>query len=86
MDLNHYQDAKEQIRAFGGHLVVNNVNPGTRAKAMGLRSGDAIKRINGKDMNTVSDVLAAVQKSESLKIEIIREQNSVTLDECSGNK
>jgi hypothetical protein len=79
IDLNDYDHAEEQIRAFGGHLVVNKVDAGTRAADMGLRVGDVIQRVNGKDMATVFDVLSAVQAAESLKIEILRDGKSVTV-------
>src|SRR4051812_18670080 len=59
MDLNHYDNGPADAREFGGNLVINGVNAGSRAEKMGFRVGDVIKRINGKDVATVQDVLRA---------------------------
>ena len=81
MDENHYEGGEKQIREFGGNLVVNVVTAGSRAEKMGLKIGDAIKRINGKDMGTVPDVASAVRDADLLKIEVIRAHKSITIEE-----
>lgn len=86
VDENRNGGGQEAIQMFGGNLVVNAVKPGSRADTMGLKEGDAIKRINDKDMNTVQDVQAVVRDAERLKIEVIREQVPLTLEETSGNQ
>ena len=85
MDENHYEGGQEAIRAFGGNLVVNVVAAGSRAEKMGLKVGDAIKRINGKDMSTAADVVSAVRDADLLKIEVIREQKSLSVEEKAAN-
>jgi S1-C subfamily serine protease len=75
------KDGPAQIPSFGGNLIVNEVSPGSRAERLGLRMGDAIKWINGKEMTTAEDVVDAVQRSEKLKIEVIRNNAPRTFDE-----
>src|SRR4051794_10072443 len=72
MDENLYEGGQGAIRSFGGNLVVNDVLPGSRAEKMGLKVGDAIKRINDKEMSTTDDVLSAVRDADLLKIDVIR--------------
>ena len=81
MDANHYADAANRIRGFGGNLIVNFVKRGSRAEKMGLRQADVIKRINGKDMSTVDDVLDAVKTGQALKIEILRKRKPLVVSE-----
>lgn len=80
VDLNT-QHQEDQIPDFGGNLIVNEVKPGSRAERLGLRVGDAIKWINGEEMKTGRDVIDAVQSSDKLKIEVIRDHKPHTFDE-----
>ncbi|MDB5320157.1 MAG: hypothetical protein JWN40_1788 [Phycisphaerales bacterium] len=85
MDENHYEGGQTAILEFGGNLVVNVVTAGSRAEKMGLKPGDAIKRINGQAMGTVPDVASAVRDAELLKIEVIREKKWLVVEEKAAN-
>ena len=87
VDESRKDGGQELIKYFGGNLVINKVIEGSRAEKMGLKLGDAIKgRINGKGMKTVPDVVSAVREAELLKIEVIREKKSLTLEEKEANE
>ena len=90
MDLRHYADAERQIAAFGGTLIVNAVAPGSRAERMGFRVADVVKRVNGNDVATVADVIAAVQAAvqaaQALEIEVLRDGVQLLLRETPANR
>ena len=81
VDVGTGRDAAKQLAAAGGNLVVDEVSVGSRAERMGFQAGDVIKRINGKPVTTLRDVVAAVHGAERLKVEILRDHRQVTLSE-----
>jgi len=81
-DLRNDPNQKGLIEEFGGHLIVQAALPRSRAERMGLKSGDVIRRINGKEVDTVRDVQDAVRETDKLfEIEILRKKEPMTLRE-----
>ncbi len=81
MDERYLGDGAEEIPKLGGYLVVNGVIKGSRAEKMGLQALDVIKRINGRDLSTMEEVISAVRADGLLKIEVLRSRTPLTLQE-----
>ncbi len=45
------------VPAAGGGFVVRNIQPGSLYEQIGLKKGDVIKKVNGKTINTMNDVM-----------------------------
>lgn len=69
------------IENFGGNLLVQTVRQGSLAERMGFQPGDVIVRINAKEMKTVPEVLEAVRTASSLHVDILRNQQPMTLSD-----
>jgi hypothetical protein len=82
-DLHRMGFTEDRIRELGGTLVINGVVGGSIAEKMGLRSGDIIRRVNGKQVRTIQDVIRQVQVPGMVHIEIVRNDKPLTLDETS---
>jgi hypothetical protein len=82
-DLRLRDNADPRIKQFGGSLLVNRVIGGSIAEKMGLRTGDVVKKIDGREVRTVQDAIRLVQTPGLLHIEIVRDGKSLTIDETS---
>lgn len=60
---------------------MNKVEANSRAETLGLRPGDVITDINGKEMTSIKDVQSAVKEGGSLTIRILRKREAMTLYE-----
>ena len=78
---NAGEQGKQMIKDFGGNLVAQAVVPHSLAERMGFKPGDVIKRINGKTVNTVPEVLQAINSADSLRVDILRETQEKTLSD-----
>ncbi len=74
-------------------VLVSEVSPASPAEKAGLKSGDVIVRINGKDVDSVEGFVSEIQKSSagsSVDLDILREGTtqtvSVTLGELPEEK
>ena len=64
-------------------LLVLRVAPGTPAARAGLEAGDVVTRVDGRAVNDVADLrsaLAGGNSATALKLEIVREGRTRTLD------
>ena len=65
-----------------GHLVVQTVSEKSRAERMGLKSGDEILKVDGKDVTNVGDLRKATMANEKgMVMEINRDGKEMKLDE-----
>jgi hypothetical protein len=65
-----------------GHIVVQNVSDQSRAERMGLKAGDEIRKVDGKDVGNVGDLRKATMANEKgMIMEIIRDGKEMKLDE-----
>jgi S1-C subfamily serine protease len=78
---NGGEQGKQMIKDFGGNLLVQAVVPHSLADQMGFKPGDVIKRINGKPVNTVPEVLQAINAADSFRVDILREKQEKTLSD-----
>ncbi len=46
------------VPAAGGGFVVRNIQPGSLYEQVGLKKGDVIKKVNGKTINNMNDVMS----------------------------
>jgi regulator of sigma E protease len=53
-----------------GQVVVKEVSPGSPAETAGIRAGDTIVSINGKEVNSVGDLSRSIQMGLGTEIEI----------------
>lgn len=72
---------QERGRTVGIRLV--GIRPGTWPALLGFRNADVIRSVNGFDMATPDDALAAfarLRSADQLTVEILRDENVVRLD------
>jgi len=77
-DLAAFFGAKE-----GTGLLVAEVSPDSPAQKAGLKAGDVILKAGGEAVESGDDLSAMIQKlkkGEKIKLEILREKKSLTLD------
>lgn len=70
-------------------LVVEQVQPGTPAEQAGLKPGDVILSVDGKDMNQVEDLIAVLHQhapGDTIPIVIERNNQQQTLQVTLGNQ
>lgn len=68
-----------------GHIVVQNVSEKSRAERMGVRPGDEIRKVDGKDVANVGDLRKATMANEKgMVMEITREGKEMKLEEGKG--
>jgi S1-C subfamily serine protease len=74
-------DLGEYFGTETGVLIVRVPN-GTPAARAGLQAGDVILSINGRDIESMSDLRSAVGRSsrEPIRIEILRKKNRQTIE------
>ena len=70
------------IAEIGRGLVVNRVVEKSRGERIGLKAGDMIQKVDGKDINTVTQLRKAVaEKAKGLVVEIRRDGEDLKLEE-----
>ncbi|MFQ3621721.1 MAG: PDZ domain-containing protein, partial [Spirochaetales bacterium] len=52
------------LSADAGRLIIGNVTSGSSAESAGLRTGDIIREINGKRINSVADFYRAINVNQ----------------------
>ncbi len=66
------------VPAAGGGFVVRNIQPGSLYEQVGLKKGDVIKKVNGKTINNMNDVMnlyrqvGDINNFSSINVEISR--------------
>lgn len=71
-----------RVEEAAGGMTVTEVREGTSAAEAGLRIGDLVKRINGREIHTNRDLLRALGAAErgtAVTLEIVRDGQSLTL-------
>jgi len=72
-------DLAEYFQVTGGVLVMD-VAPGTPAALSGLRAGDVVVRVDGRQVRTVEDMrLGVARAGDTLPISLVRRAESVEL-------
>lgn len=67
---------------LGEGVIVARVDEGSRGETIGLAENDLIKSVNGKSVETIEDLIAAIDgASGQLTIDIMREAKAVKLEE-----
>ena len=64
-------------------VLVAHVEPGSPAAKAGVQVGDVLVQVRGEPVRDASDVtsaLSATKKSDKVKIEVVRDKKSITLD------
>jgi hypothetical protein len=70
------------IREIGQGVMIQSVADKSRAQRIGLKAGDLIQKVDGQDVNTVSQLRKLVAaKEKGLIVEIRREGEEVKLEE-----
>lgn len=70
------------VATEGVHMVVQNVSEKSRAERMGLKVGDEIRKVNGKEVANVGDLRKATMANEKgMVMEITRDGNEMKLEE-----
>lgn len=80
------QESNLRVQADQGVVIVAIAGNSPASRA-GLRTGDVIQQINGKDIKTADDVQQAVDKSQigvSVPVEISRDGRSLTVSVSPG--
>lgn len=70
------------IREDNGTLVVESVDEGFTGSVVGLKSGDKLGKLNGKDLKTIEDIsseLAKVSAGEEFKLVVVRGEETISL-------
>jgi serine protease Do len=79
------QDLSDQLSAYFGvksGLVVSSVDEGSAAAKAGLKAGDVITAVNGKSVDSVSDLrreVGKIEEGQSADLSITREKQPLTL-------
>jgi len=72
------------IREIGQGVMIQSVADKSRAQRIGLKAGDLIQKVDGQDVNTVSQLRKLVAaKEKGLIVEIRREGEEIKLEEKS---
>ena len=79
------------LRSFGAEhgVVVNSVEPGSPAEQAGLKRGDVITGVNGRDITNGDQLVSIVSETQigkKLKVEILRERKVMKLDVEVGDR
>jgi C-terminal processing protease CtpA/Prc len=70
------------VASEAGHIVVQNVSEKSRAERMGVRPGDEIRKVDGKDVANVGDLRKATMANEKgMVMEITRDGKEMKLEE-----
>lgn len=73
------------VPAAGGGFVVKNIKSGSLYEQVGLKKGDIIKKVNGKTINTMSDVMnlyrqvGNIDNLSNINVEVSRKGRSQKL-------
>jgi hypothetical protein len=71
-----------QLAADEGRVMVASVAPESRAERIGLRTGDLITKLNGKDVAGVAGLKESLKGAkEPITLLVVREEKEVTLEE-----
>jgi len=84
--------AQEQIRTpqamvgIVGNMVflVHQVEPGSPAEQAGLRPGDLIKSVNGRQLNSIKDILQIAEGAPGQSVEIVYMRYNPTTSQPEG--
>ena len=61
-------------------IMIMNVNDGSPAEQAGLRRSDIVKTVNGKDVEIYPDLIGELERSDTAKIDISRDDGDTTLE------
>src|SRR4051794_20917630 len=78
-DLSHRPNGEAMVKQFGGNLVVSGVTKGSRAERTGVRVGDVITHIDGKEVHTYQDLIDASRAPGLKVLDILRDKQPMTL-------
>ncbi len=79
------------LRSFGADhgIVVNSVEPGSPAERAGLKMGDVIVSVDGKEIHTGDELVAIVADSEvgrKLKVDFLRDKKRMSAEVEVGDR
>ena len=65
----------------GGHISIDAVMAGSLGQKLGLQAGDVIRRIDGRAMDSMAEVITAVHDPQPLTMQVTRDGKPVTISE-----
>jgi predicted metalloprotease with PDZ domain len=71
---------------FSGLAIVDSVEPGTDAHALGIRAGDVIREINGEEVSNFGAQIGSLEPGSNVRIRIARDSAVLDLTMRIGSR